>query len=765
MTISNHSPALLSLLPIFYVAWSDTVLSPSELVFIKKKLAELKFLTEDELKVLESWMDPKNPPNEKSFSNWAKAMRQYARDQNHDSKNSLVQLGIEMAKAHVDYPGSQLEKSPKTAQALRDVQEAFGISPLIRLIIKPEHIEQIILDEDKSGLADQLQEILDKPYPDVYSRIRKLLRDPAFRLKHFSDKDEYRAQVLNWVKLMADQGLGAYAYPEKYGGKADRSRHIAVFETMAYHDLSLTVKFGVQFGLFGGAILGLGTEIHHDKYLSDVGSGQLLGCFAMTESNHGSNVKDLETTASLTEDRSEWVIHTPHDGAAKEYIGNTFHSQGSVVFAQLIIDGRTHGVHAFYVPMRDAQGQLMSGIRVEDNGYKLGLNGVDNGKIWYHQVRIPRENLLNKFGNVGADGKYHSPIASDNRRFFTMLGTLVAGRVSVALASLSVSKTALTIAIKYALQRRQFPSGEGEEETLLMDYPSHQKRLLIPLAKTYALHFTLRWLNVEYGKEMNPDGQRKMEAWAAGLKAYASWHAIDTVQECREACGGRGYLWENRFADLKADCDIFSTFEGDNTVLLQLVSKGLLSDFRKEFNEGGFMSVLRYLVKQVGSQFTDLNPIQVRKTDAKHLQDPQYHLDAFRYRHRRLLVGLAQRMRNFIRRKMSPHDAYLRCQNHIIELAIAYIELLILERFQAAMLEHKDRGVTPALENMYQIFSLSTMYHHRGWYLEKDFISPGKCNAIRRNLEKFIHKGRSHCELLVDAFAIPPESLAEVVRN
>ena len=111
------------------------------------------------------------------------------------------------------------------------------------------------------------------------------------------------------------------------------------------------VKAGVQFGLFGGAILQLGTKPHHDAYLDDLIHGRLLGCFAMTETGHGSNVQALGTTATYDAESREFVIHTPDDRARKDYIGNAASTPATpVVFAQLVLDGESRGVHAFVVP-------------------------------------------------------------------------------------------------------------------------------------------------------------------------------------------------------------------------------------------------------------------------------------------------------------------------------------------------------------------------------------------------------------------------------
>ncbi|WP_255513134.1 acyl-CoA dehydrogenase family protein [Lutibacter sp. Hel_I_33_5] len=367
-------------------------------------------------------------------------------------------------------------------------------------------------------------------------------------------------------------------YPAAYGGTENMTGYAAIFENMMYVDGSMAVKFGVQFGLFGGSIQKLGTKKHHDAYLSATGKATLLGCFAMTETGHGSNVRGVKTTATYDKETDNIIIHTPGKNDNKEYIGNALDSSMASVFAQLIVDGKNHGVHAILVPIRDSNHKLMPGVIIEDNGYKLGLNGVDNGKIWFHQVRVPRENLLNKYGDILPDGSYHSDIENPSKRFFTMLGTLVGGRICVARAGLGGAKKALAIAVKHALKRRQFNNSIKVQEDLLMDYPSHQLRLTPVIASCYVYDVTLTHMMKQYSDPSILD-KRKIETQAAGLKSIITWFANDAIQECREACGGKGYLMENQISDLKGDVDIFTTFEGDNHVLLQLAAKGVFIRF------------------------------------------------------------------------------------------------------------------------------------------------------------------------------------------
>ncbi len=368
------------------------------------------------------------------------------------------------------------------------------------------------------------------------------------------------------------RGETARGFPEEFGGRGEVGGSIAGFETLAFGDLSLLVKCGVQFGLFGGAVLHLGTRKHHEAYLGDITSLRLPGCFAMTETGHGSNVQQLATTATYDAATGEFVIPTPDDAARKDYIGNAARDgRMAAVFAQLIVGGEARGVHALLVPLRDDDNNVLPGIRIEDCGAKLGLDGVDNGRIWFEDVRVPRDNLLDRYATVSADGVYESAIENPTKRFFTMLGTLIQGRVSVCGASISATKVALAIAIRHAESRRQF-GPPGEDEVVLLDYRTHQRRLLPALAKVYALHFAqedvVARLHRVFTADVELDRERReLETLAAGLKAVATWHATATIQECREACGGMGYLKGNRFAALKADTDVFTTFEGDNTVL------------------------------------------------------------------------------------------------------------------------------------------------------------------------------------------------------
>ncbi len=749
-----YPSGILQYIPFFYIIWSDNLVTASELNVIQSAINIDESLSSEEKKQLQSWLNPKQPPANNELKLW---------------KNIVSNSGVKLI---------ETETYPLTSFSQKVVCEYFEMCPFndslkhieINLGIQPNHYNHLfdveVVHEITSNYydANEIDTILKGNNATVVDAFREVIKDDIFKWDIHRNKEEFREVVLNQTKFLAQKGYGALAYPEAYGGAGDMEGYAHMFENMMFVDGSLTIKFGVQVGLFGGSIQKLGTKKHHDQYLSDAGDASLLGCFAMTETGHGSNVRGVKTTATYNKETDSIVIHTPGKNDNKEYIGNALHSTMASVFAQLIVNGKNEGVHAVLVPLRDSNHELFNGIKVEDNGYKLGLNGVDNGKIWFNQVSVPRENLLNKYGTIDDDGSYHSDIKNPSKRFFTMLGTLVGGRICVARAGLGGAKMALTVAIKHALKRRQFNDSIKIQEDLLMDYPSHQLRLTPLVASAYVYHVTLDKMMTDYCDESKPD-KRVVETQVAGLKSIITWYANDTIQECREACGGKGYLIENRIADLKGDVDIFTTFEGDNTVLLLLAAKGVLSDFKAEFNSAGFSSVLKLIGSQLSDKLTTINPIYSNKVDKEHLYNPKFHAHALDYRTRRLTYTLAMRIRGYIKKGMPSYQAFMKVQTHLLALGKAYaaeLAYLTYADFVSEMPEGKNKIL---FEQLGTLHALSEIRKDAEWYLEQGYIGGVKSKAIRQRVERLCTELRPHIEVLVDGFGIPASCLSAPIAK
>src|SRR5207248_2973517 len=169
-----------------------------------------------------------------------------------------------------------------------------------------------------------------KPSDEAVQRCRQhvLVGGPGVRPVGAGERNAVAAQDGGAAEVIHWQVVG------------DMGGALTAFETIALVDLSLLVKVGVQYGLFGGVIRRLGTERHHQRYLRAAMTMELPGCFAMTETGHGSDVQSIRTTATYDASREAFVIHTPDDDARKDYIGNAARDgRMAAVFAQLITGG------------------------------------------------------------------------------------------------------------------------------------------------------------------------------------------------------------------------------------------------------------------------------------------------------------------------------------------------------------------------------------------------------------------------------------------
>ena len=136
----------------------------------------------------------------------------------------------------------------------------------------------------------------------------------------------------------------------------------------------------------------------------------------------------METTAIYDSKTKEFIVNTPNPLAQKYWITNgAVHAKHVVVMAKLFVDGKNEGIHAVLVPIRDNDLKILPNVRVEDMGHKMGLNGVDNAKLTFDNVRVPRENLLNKYSDVTEDGKFQSEIDGGRKRFLTVADQLLSG--------------------------------------------------------------------------------------------------------------------------------------------------------------------------------------------------------------------------------------------------------------------------------------------------------------------------------------------------
>ncbi|EGC29627.1 hypothetical protein DICPUDRAFT_158763 [Dictyostelium purpureum] len=555
----------------------------------------------------------------------------------------------------------------------------------------------------------------------------ELLKDPIFAPKYNMNVQEWRELTLQRAIKVIKAGAISLAEFNR-----DPMKYLVSLEMLNLCDPSLSVKLGVHFSLFGNAVLNLGTEKHHLKYIKDIDSWKLPGCFGMTELGHGSNVQGVETTATYDKNTEEFIINTPSDSAQKFWIGNAaLHGQACSVFAQLYIDNVHYGVHVFVVPIRNPDGTIAQNVRIMDNGHKLGLQGVDNGRIWFDNKRIPRDNLLNKFGDVQKDGTYVSSIQSKGKRFGAMVAPLVGGRVLISTSALNVSKMALMIATRYAYSRRQF--GSKGNEIRIIEYLTHQRRLFPMIASSVAFTFSVEKLKRLYCEpNKNSQNVKDVHIWSSGLKAVVSWMKTNILQLCRECCGGQGFSSFNQIALFKSDLEIDMTYEGDNHVLLQQVSRNLLVELQKG----------RYTL-----------------TSANHdsnIHSYDFQIQSLKWRESNLVQTLSSRIMAQLDQGRSLEQGWNTCLDVVTQLGKAFVDRITLEEFQAGI-KNAPSSTKPVLELCRNLFFSWKVNEDLGYFLCHDGIATQTAQKVQDSINILCAEMLPIGLDLVNSFNVPEQ--------
>lgn len=579
----------------------------------------------------------------------------------------------------------------------------------------------------------------------------------TFVLPDYNQSMEQQREVtMKRIGFLLDHGV----FQGWLTGKGPESefRKFALLDVIGIFDHSLAIKVGVHFFLWGGAVQFFGTKRHHDKWLRDTENYIIKGCFAMTELGHGSNVRGIETVTTYDSNTGEFVINTPCESAQKYWIGGAAnHATHTIVFSQLNINGSNKGVHAFIAEIRDANGDICPNVRIADCGHKIGLNGVDNGRIWFDNVRIPRENLLNSVADVSPDGQYLSAIKDPDQRFAAFLAPLTSGRVTIASSAIYQSKISLAIAIRYALTRRAFSITPSRPEVLLLDYPSHQRRLLPLLAKTYAMSFAANYLKTLYVKR-SPELIKTIHIVSSAFKAVLTWHNMRTLQECREACGGQGLKTENRVGHLKGEYDVQSTFEGDNNVLMQQVSKTLFGEYvaAKKRNKP---------FKGLGLEHMNLPcPVVPAQLTSSAMRSINFQHDIFCLRERHLLEHFAAEISQRLSQGESREQAFLTSYQLAEDLGRAFSDRAIFQTImeqEASVTDVTLKNILGLLRSMYALVTLEEEVA----FLRYGFLSVDNAAAVRKEVRILCEELRPHALSLVTAFGIPDAFLSPIAFN
>eukprot|EP01119_Soliformovum_irregulare_P009285 TRINITY_DN2251_c1_g1_i2.p1 TRINITY_DN2251_c1_g1~~TRINITY_DN2251_c1_g1_i2.p1 ORF type:complete len:515 (+),score=161.51 TRINITY_DN2251_c1_g1_i2:85-1545(+) len=365
-------------------------------------------------------------------------------------------------------------------------------------------------------------------------------------------------------------------------GKSDQWK-LTFYRMMEAYDASVGMRFFVQNALWIGTIKNQGTPEQQELWLDGASEFKIIGCFGMTELGHSSHLRGSETIAVFDEATDEFVINSTAITATKIWIGLAGQiATHCIVFCNLRSKGQECGLQLIIVPLRDPEsGKPLPGVHVGDLGAKAGRNGLDNGWIQFHNVRVPRTNMLARFAQVSRDGTF-TPSMNPAIAY----GSTITERVGAVIGAYEFVSQALVISCRYAAVRRQGPSNPQ-----ILDYQSHQYALMPILARCYATMFSFQRINKVYQQMLTCLAADDIAGFmkpiadvhntSCCLKAFCGWWAADSLEACRRSMGGHAYSQYSGIPRLIGDFGVMTTGGGDNIVLAQQTARYLVKTFER----------------------------------------------------------------------------------------------------------------------------------------------------------------------------------------
>ncbi|GAA5798873.1 hypothetical protein HPULCUR_004280 [Helicostylum pulchrum] len=525
-----------------------------------------------------------------------------------------------------------------------------------------------------------------------------------------------------------------------------------------------STPFTLHYQMFIPTLMNQTTAEQKKLFLAPALSHRIIGCYAQTELGHGSNVQGLETTATYIPETNEFELHSPTLTSSKWWAGGLGKAANyAIVMARLITDGKDLGPHPFVVQIRSLDDHRpMDGVTVGDIGPKFGFNSVDNGFVMFDHYRIPHVSFLAKYSQVKkSTGEYSKPPNSK-----LSYGTMVFVRANIVMGVRLALAKATTIAIRYSAVRQQFVDAANPKkwdnkiiETPVLDYTMQQYRLLPAVAAAYACFFTGREmlrlynLNQEAMQNGNFSLLADLHASSSGLKSLTTTMAIDSIEDCRRACGGHGYSSFSGLGQFYQDYLPNVTWEGDNYILTQQTARYLLKTFRNvvagKAEASEYNQTITYL-----TQYLENPKAKCPATKPEDFANPELILSAFGFR---AAYGIAQVAEQIDRHGRSWNSLLV----EISRISKAHCQFMLVRNFIVALqnddhlAQAESRPMLNVLRKLASLFALHTMEKELSEFLVAGYLSSEQSEMLKQQVIHLLEQVRPDAVSLVDAFALP----------
>ena len=341
------------------------------------------------------------------------------------------------------------------------------------------------------------------------------------------------------IDQMKELGLFGITVPEEYGGLGlDYTTFASIFEELSMGLMSLSGAIGTHH-ILTYVLTHYGTEEQKERFLPDLALGKKRGGLALTEPGGGTDVANLQTTA--TKDGEEYIVN-----GSKMFITNGRYGDMFCLLARTDRDmePRHRGLSAFVME----RGEPGSGFEVGRDLDKLGYRGLDTVELNFNNYAIPADNLIGEQEGVG---------------FGHVMSGLETGRINVAARAVGVAQAAFNAAIRYAQQRESFGKPIAEHQAI-------QLKLADMATKIQAS----RLLVYDAAKKKDEGGRIDLESGMA--KLFASEVCGEVTMEAMRIHGGYGFIKESPVERYYRDAPLMIIGEGTNEVMRLVIARQLL---------------------------------------------------------------------------------------------------------------------------------------------------------------------------------------------